>query len=59
MQEVTRLQINRSRLKEPYFYFDGCETETVKNSEAEADVNNIINLAADVLIDILAKEYED
>lgn len=45
-------------MKEPYFYFDGCETETVKKSEAEADVNNIINLAADVLIDILAKEYE-
>lgn len=45
-------------MKEPYFYFDGCETEIVKISEAEADVNNIINLAADVLIDILAKESE-
>ena len=41
-----------------YFYYDGCETADLNSDEEEAAENEILNLAADVLIDILAKEYE-
>lgn len=50
------MKISRNQLKEKCFYYNGCETETVKDAEAEADINIIINLAADVLIDILTRE---
>lgn len=52
------MKVSRNQLKGKCFYYNGCETETVKvkDSEAEADINIIINLAADVLIDILTRE---
>ena len=55
MEEITRLQISRNRLRESFFYYDGCETE--KNaSEIEAANDRMIDLAADVLVAILMEE---
>ena len=59
MQEITRLQITRQQLAAKHFYYDGCETADFNSDEEEAAENEILNLAADVLIDILAKEYEE
>ena len=56
MQEITKLQINRSQLKEKFFYYDGCEIDNTDSNKAEAAEKEIINLVADVLIDILLKE---
>ena len=40
-------------MKEKFFYYDGCE---IDSNKAEAAEKEIINLVADVLIDILLKE---
>lgn len=56
MEEVTSLQINRERLRESFFYYNGCETKNRKDSETEAANDVIIDLAADVLAAILTKK---
>ena len=57
MEEITRLQISRNRLRESFFYYDGCDTENQKASEEEEAVNDhMIDLAADVLVAILMEE---
>ena len=53
MEEITRLQISRIRLRESFFYYDGCDTEKQKASEAEAANDRMIDLAADGLVAIL------
>ena len=55
MQEITKLSINRKQLKEKFFYSKGCETDNINDKEKIA-VNDIINYASDVLIDILLRE---
>ena len=55
MEEITRLQISRNRLRESFFYYDGCDTEKQIASE-EAANDRMIDLAADVLVAILMEE---
>lgn len=38
-----------------FFYYNGCETDNINDKEKIA-VNDIINYASDVLIDILLRE---
>ena len=42
-------------MKEKFFYYNGCETDNINDKEKIA-VNDIINYASDVLIDILLRE---
>lgn len=56
MEEITRLQISRNRLRESFFYYDGCDTEKQKASDEEAADDRMIDLAADVLVAILMEE---
>ena len=56
MEEITRLQISRNRLRESFFYYDGCDTEKQKASDEEAAGDRMIDLAADVLVAILMEE---
>ena len=51
MEEITRLQISRNRLRESFFYYDGCDTEKQKAAD-----DRMIDLAADVLVAILMEE---
>jgi hypothetical protein len=50
------LQISRNRLRESFFYYDGCDTEKQKASDEEAADDRMIDLAADVLVAILMEE---
>lgn len=59
MQEITKLVITRQQLAEKHFYYNGCESIDVNSEEATAAENEILNLAADVLINILTMEYEE
>ena len=56
MEEITRLQISRNRLRESFFYYDGCDTENQKASEEKTANDRMIDLAADVLVAILMEE---
>ena len=58
MQEITRLQVTRQQLAAKHFYYNGCETTDLNTDEAETAEDKILNLAADVLINILVEEYE-
>lgn len=51
--------ITRQQLAEKHFYYNGCESIDVNSEEATAAENEILNLAADVLINILTMEYEE
>ena len=55
-KDITRLQISRNRLRESFFYYDGCDTEKQKASDEEAADDRMIDLAADVLVAILMEE---
>ena len=58
MTEITRLKITRQQLVEKHFYYNGCECENF-TAENEQKENEILNLAADVLIQILTQEYKE
>lgn len=46
-------------MAEPHFYYNGCETTDITTEEVHVAENAILNLAADVLIEILANEYKE
>lgn len=46
-------------MAELHFYYNGCETTDVTTEEMQAAENAILNLAADVLIEILANEHKE
>lgn len=49
------MSVTRQQLAEKHFYYyNGCETAEIREDTAE---NEILNLVADVLIDILKSEY--
>lgn len=57
MQEITKLNVTRQQLAEKHFYYyNGCETAEIRENTAE---NEILNLAVDVLIDILNLECKE
>lgn len=58
MTEITKLKVKRLQLAEKHFYYNGCECENF-TAENEQKENEILNLAADVLIQILTQEYKE
>ena len=56
MQEITKLSVTRQQLAEKHFYYNGCETTEIHE---DTDENEILNLAVDVLINILISESEE
>ncbi len=57
MKEITKLSVTRKQLAAKHFYYDGCESNNCNDKhEAEAE---IINRAADVLIDILRNQSKE
>lgn len=56
MQEITKLNVTRQQFAEKHFYYNGCETAEIREDTAK---NEILNLVADVLINILISESEE
>ena len=57
MQEITKLNVTRQQLAEKHFYYyNGCETTEIREDTTE---NEILNLAVDVLTNILISESEE
>ena len=57
MREITELQIARKQLAEQQYYYHDCKTAETKH--ADAAKQPLLDLAADVLIQILRKESEE
>lgn len=56
MREITKLTVTREQLAAKHFYYNGCECIN-KNADLQEVGKEIIDLAADVLIDILKNTY--
>ena len=56
MREITELQIARKQLAEQQYYYHDCKT--VETKHADTAEQPLLDLAADVLIQILRKESE-
>ena len=54
--EITKFSITRQQLKEKHFYYNGC---TCSNDKNDTDNSEILDLAADVLIEILKAETSE
>lgn len=57
MREITELQIARKQLAEQQYYYHDCKTAETKH--ADTAKQPLLDLAADVLIQILRKESEE
>ena len=57
MREITELQIARKQLAEQQYYYHDCKTAETKHTDTAE--RPLLDLAADVLIQILRKESEE
>lgn len=57
MREITELQIAKKQLAEQQYYYHDCKT--VETKHADTAKQPLLDLAADVLIQILRKESEE
>lgn len=57
MQEITKLEVTRKQLAEPHFYYNGCETDKASTADEQIHETIILDLSADILLNILLKDY--
>lgn len=56
MQEITKLDVTRKQLSAEHFYYDGCEAVEDTSAEAQHAADTILDLAAEVLLQIYEQE---
>lgn len=57
MKAITKLDVTRTQLAEPHFYYNGCESDTPSIADEQISETVIVELAADVLLNILLNNY--
>ena len=52
------MEVTRQQLAEPHFYYNGCEADEASTASEEIHETIILDLAADILLNILLREYQ-